>query len=91
MNFLRGKDRRHHGRAALAVKHIADRNPPATTGMFRIVALSDEEAKVQAGRRVSGHWVKVRPGQTGRQIVEEARAMRAEAIVICPSTFGLIS
>jgi APA family basic amino acid/polyamine antiporter len=41
-----------------------------------------EEAKVQAGRRVSGHWVKVRPGQTGRQIVEEARAMRAAAIVM---------
>jgi basic amino acid/polyamine antiporter, APA family len=41
-----------------------------------------EEAKVQAGRRVSGHWVKVRAGQTGRQIVEEARALRAEAIVM---------
>jgi basic amino acid/polyamine antiporter, APA family len=41
-----------------------------------------EEAKVQAGRRVSGHWVKVRAGQTGRQIVEEARALRAEAIVL---------
>jgi APA family basic amino acid/polyamine antiporter len=41
-----------------------------------------EEAKVQAGRRVSGHWVKVRPGQTGRQIVDEARAMRAAAIVM---------
>jgi APA family basic amino acid/polyamine antiporter len=41
-----------------------------------------EEAKVQAGRRVSGHWVKVRAGQTGRQIVDEARAMRAEAIVM---------
>jgi APA family basic amino acid/polyamine antiporter len=31
---------------------------------------------------VSGHWVKVRPGQTGRQIVDEARAMRAAAIVM---------
>ena len=41
-----------------------------------------EEAKVQAGRRVSGHWVKVRAGQTGRQIVDEALAMRAEAIVM---------
>jgi APA family basic amino acid/polyamine antiporter len=41
-----------------------------------------EEAKVQVGRRVSGHWVKVRPGQTGRQIVDEARAMRAAAIVM---------
>src|SRR6202012_1980976 len=41
-----------------------------------------EEAKVQAGRRVSGHWVKGRPGQPGRQIVDEARAMRAAAIVM---------
>jgi basic amino acid/polyamine antiporter, APA family len=47
-----------------------------------------EEAKVQAGRRVSGHWVKVRAGQTGRQIVEEARALRAEAIVMPMSNDG---
>ncbi len=47
-----------------------------------------EEAKVQAGRRVSGHWVKVRAGQTGRQIVEEARALRAEAIVMPMSSDG---
>ena len=36
-----------------------------------------EEAKVQAGRRVSGHWDKVRAGQTGRRIVDEARALHA--------------
>ncbi len=47
-----------------------------------------EEAKVQAGRRVSGHWVKVRAGQTGRQIVDEARALRAEAIVMPMATDG---
>jgi APA family basic amino acid/polyamine antiporter len=47
-----------------------------------------EEAKVQAGRRVSGHWVKVRAGQTGRQIVEEAKALRAEAIVMPMSHDG---
>jgi APA family basic amino acid/polyamine antiporter len=41
-----------------------------------------EEAKVQVGRRVSGHWEKVRAGQTGRRIVDEARSMRAEAIVM---------
>jgi APA family basic amino acid/polyamine antiporter len=41
-----------------------------------------EEAKVQGGRRVSGHWEKVRAGQTGRRIVDEARAMRAEVIVM---------
>ncbi|MGI8411248.1 MAG: amino acid permease [Solirubrobacteraceae bacterium] len=41
-----------------------------------------EEAKVQIGRRVSGHWDKVRPGQTGRRIVDEARDMHAGAIVM---------
>ena len=41
-----------------------------------------EEAKVQAGRRVSGHWEKVRAGQTGRRIVDEAKAMNAAAIVM---------
>jgi basic amino acid/polyamine antiporter, APA family len=41
-----------------------------------------EEAKVQAGRRVSGHWEKVRAGQTGRRIVDEARELHAEAIVM---------
>jgi APA family basic amino acid/polyamine antiporter len=41
-----------------------------------------EEAKVQVGRRVTGHYEKVRAGQTGRRIVDEARAMRAGAIVM---------
>jgi basic amino acid/polyamine antiporter, APA family len=41
-----------------------------------------EEAKVQGGRRVSGHWDKVRAGQTGRRIVDEAREMHAAAIVM---------
>ena len=41
-----------------------------------------EEARVQVGRRGSGHWEKVRAGQTGRRIVDEAKAMRAAAIVM---------
>ncbi len=41
-----------------------------------------EEAKVQVGRRVTGHWEKVRAGQTGRRIVDEATAIRARAIVL---------
>jgi APA family basic amino acid/polyamine antiporter len=41
-----------------------------------------EQAKVQGGRRVSGHWEKVRPGQAGRRIVDEARELRARAIVM---------
>ncbi len=47
-----------------------------------------EQAKVQAGRRVSGHWEKVRAGQTGRRIVDEARAMKAAAIVMPISAQG---
>jgi APA family basic amino acid/polyamine antiporter len=50
-------------------------------------ALSDahsliEQAKVQGGRRVSGHVERIRAGQAGRRIVEEARDMRAAAIVM---------
>ena len=50
-----------------------------------------EEAKVQAGRRVSGHWEKVRRRADRRRIVDEARAMRAEAIVMpmAPAGSGL--
>jgi basic amino acid/polyamine antiporter, APA family len=41
-----------------------------------------EQAKLDGGRRVSGHFEKVRPGGGGRLIVDEARAMRARAIVL---------
>jgi APA family basic amino acid/polyamine antiporter len=41
-----------------------------------------EQAKVQAGARVSGHVEKVRSGQAGRRIIEEALDMRAAAIVM---------
>jgi APA family basic amino acid/polyamine antiporter len=41
-----------------------------------------EQAKVAGGRRVSGHWEKIRSGQTARLIVNEAREMRAAAIVL---------
>jgi APA family basic amino acid/polyamine antiporter len=55
------------------------------------VTLPDEEsraaslidsARVQGGRRVTGHWEKVRPGGAGRRIVEEAREIRARALVM---------
>jgi APA family basic amino acid/polyamine antiporter len=41
-----------------------------------------EQAKVQSGARVSGHVEKIRSGQAGRRIVEEAVDMRAAAIVM---------
>ena len=41
-----------------------------------------EQAKVQGGGRVSGHIERVRPGQSGRRIIEEAQDMRAAAVVL---------
>jgi APA family basic amino acid/polyamine antiporter len=41
-----------------------------------------EQARVQGGRRVSGHVERVRAGQAGRRIVEEAIDMRAAAVVM---------
>ena len=41
-----------------------------------------EQAKLQGGRRVTGHWEKVRAGGAGRVIVEEAREMGAKAVVL---------
>ena len=31
---------------------------------------------------MTGHWEKVRPGEAGRRIVEEAREIRARALVM---------
>jgi APA family basic amino acid/polyamine antiporter len=41
-----------------------------------------EQAKLAGGRRVSGRWEKVRAGEAGRRIVDEAREMKARAIVM---------
>jgi APA family basic amino acid/polyamine antiporter len=41
-----------------------------------------DTARVRGGRRVTGHWEKVRPGGAGRRIVEEARDIKARAVVI---------
>jgi APA family basic amino acid/polyamine antiporter len=41
-----------------------------------------EQAKIQSGGRVTGHVERVRPGQAGRRIIEEAQDMRAAAVVI---------
>ncbi len=47
-----------------------------------------EQAKIQGGRRVSGHYEKVRAGGAGRLIVDEAREMRARAIVLAVERRG---
>jgi basic amino acid/polyamine antiporter, APA family len=41
-----------------------------------------DSARVRGGRRLTGHWEKVRPGQAGRRVVEEAREIRARALVM---------
>ena len=41
-----------------------------------------DSARVLGGRRVTGHWEKVRPGEAGRRIVDEAKEIRARAIVM---------
>ena len=41
-----------------------------------------DSARVLGGRRVTGHYEKVRPGQAGRRIVDEARSIDARAIVM---------
>jgi APA family basic amino acid/polyamine antiporter len=57
------------------------------------VSLPDEEAlaqetidsaRVLGGRRVTGHWEKVRQGEAGRRIVDEAKVIRARAVVMSP-------
>jgi basic amino acid/polyamine antiporter, APA family len=51
-----------------------------------------EQARLQGGRRVTGHTEKVRPGQAGRMIVDEARELHAQAVVmpLPPRTGGTL-
>ena len=47
-----------------------------------IAQQSIDSARVLGGRRVTGHWDKVRPGQAGRRVIDEARDIKARAIVM---------
>jgi APA family basic amino acid/polyamine antiporter len=51
-----------------------------------------EQARIQGGRRVTGHVEKVRAGGAGRMIVREARELRAQAVVapLPPRTGGTL-
>jgi APA family basic amino acid/polyamine antiporter len=76
--------RRRHGIHVIALVPI----PYALPMDARVPELEEtaasmiEEARVQGGRRVTGHVERVRPGQAGRRIIEEAVDMRASAIVM---------
>jgi APA family basic amino acid/polyamine antiporter len=43
-----------------------------------------DSARVLGGRRVTGHWEKVRHGEQGRRIVDEAKQIKARALVMAP-------
>jgi basic amino acid/polyamine antiporter, APA family len=45
-------------------------------------AAAVDSARVRGGRRVTGHWEKVRAGEAGRRILDEAREIKARAIVL---------
>ncbi len=60
-------------------------NSPIDAAMPEQEALAQtaiDSARVRGGRRVTGHWEKVRPGQAGRRITDEAREINARAIVM---------
>ena len=41
-----------------------------------------EEARVAGGRRVEGHWERIRAGQAGRRIIDVAKRIDSKAIVL---------
>jgi basic amino acid/polyamine antiporter, APA family len=76
-----GKRRGIHVLALVTVPN----SQPIDASMPAEEALADsviEQAKIEGGRRVSGHQEKIRAGQAGRRIIEEAGDMRATAIVM---------
>jgi basic amino acid/polyamine antiporter, APA family len=76
--------RRRRGIHVLALVTVPNALP-IDARMEREEAAADsliEQARIQGGRRVSGHMEKIRAGQAGRRIIEEALDMRAAAIVM---------
>jgi basic amino acid/polyamine antiporter, APA family len=70
-----------HILATISVPASAPIDAPLPEQEARAQAAIDS-ARVLGGRRVTGHWEKVRPGAAGRRIVDEARHIQARAIVI---------
>jgi basic amino acid/polyamine antiporter, APA family len=75
------KRRGIHVLATITVPHALDIDAPMP-GEEAAAQSIIEQAKLQGGGRVSGHWEKVRAGQAGRRIIEEAQDMRAAAVVM---------
>ena len=72
-----------HVLVTITVPELAARSTPRCPSRRRSAQAIIEQAKLQGGRRVSGHCEKVRAGQAGRRIVEEAREMRARGDRAC--------
>jgi APA family basic amino acid/polyamine antiporter len=70
-----------HVLVTIAVPPNSPIDAPLPEEEARAASLIDS-ARVRGGRRVTGHWEKVRPGGAGRRIVEEAREIRARALVM---------
>ncbi|HEX8744313.1 MAG TPA: universal stress protein [Thermoleophilaceae bacterium] len=81
-----------HVVATITVPASAPIDAPLPDQEAKALAAIDS-ARVLGGRRVTGHWEKVRPGEAGRRIVDEAKSMRARAIVmpLTPSRRGAAS
>jgi APA family basic amino acid/polyamine antiporter len=76
--------RRRRGIHVLATISVPASSPidaPMPEAEAKAQAVIDQ-ARVLGGRRVTGHWEKVRLGEAGRRIVDEAGAIRARAIVM---------
>ena len=76
--------RKRHGIHVLALVTVPNALP-IDARMPEAESMADtaiEQAKIQAGRRVSGRVENVRAGQAGRRIIEEATSMHAAAIVM---------
>jgi APA family basic amino acid/polyamine antiporter len=76
--------RRRHGIHVIALVPVPYALPmdAPVPDLEQRAATMIEQARVQGGRRVTGHVERVRPGQAGRRIIEEAVDMRASAIVM---------
>jgi basic amino acid/polyamine antiporter, APA family len=78
--------RRRRGIHVLATITVPN-NAPIDASLPEQEALAQtaiDSARVLGGRRVTGHWEKVRTGEAGRRIVDEAKEIRARAIVMAP-------
>jgi len=76
--------RRRRGIHVLVTLTVPASSPLSAAPRAQVMAAEGiiEQARIQGGRRLTGHIERVRAGQAGRTIVDEAREMHARAIVM---------